>query len=265
MLAGDFAGMKLYRLPAQDKKLKKDGTPRDPKKIGKFHCPVFTPDGTQVVGFMLKMPDIAGMIKQPDRFVAYDAIAAGAEEIVVKEDRAAFDTAAAKRLGIDLDACLIWTGMDVRTVSGERVGYCADADFNLRTGKVNAFILTEGGASNALVGHREMPASMLKGYRDGAMIVEDAAANLEFSGGAAAKAAEASVKVAAKASEVTAKAKVQAKKGAAVIDEKGSKALDKGSRALGKQLGKTRGMFGAFVSEYKKAAGTPAKGSGKKS
>ena len=40
---------------------------------------------------MLKMPDIAGMIKQPDRFVAYDAIAAGAEEIVVKEDRAAFD------------------------------------------------------------------------------------------------------------------------------------------------------------------------------
>ena len=140
MLAGDFAGMKLYKLPAQDKKLKKDGTPRDPKKIGKFHCPVFTPDGTQVVGFMLKMPDIAGMIKQPDRFVAYDAIAAGAEEIVVKEDRAAFDTAAAKRLGIDLDTCLIWTGMDVRTVSGERVGYCADADFNLRTGKVNAFI-----------------------------------------------------------------------------------------------------------------------------
>ena len=172
MLAGDFAGMKLYRLPAQDKKLKKDGTPRDPKKIGKFHCPVFTSDGTQVVGFMLKMPDIAGMIKQPDRFVAYDAIAAGAEEIVVKEDRAAFDTAAAKRLGIDLDACLIWTGMDVRTVSGERVGYCADADFNLRTGKVNAFILTEGGASNALVGHREMSASMLKGYRDGAMIAQ---------------------------------------------------------------------------------------------
>ena len=36
---------------------------------------MFTPDGTQVVGFMLKMPDIAGMIKQPDRFVAYDAIA----------------------------------------------------------------------------------------------------------------------------------------------------------------------------------------------
>ncbi|MFR2951029.1 MAG: PRC-barrel domain-containing protein [Collinsella intestinalis] len=32
---------------------------------------------------------------------------------------------------------------------GERVGYCADADFNLRTGKVNAFILTEGGLQRA--------------------------------------------------------------------------------------------------------------------
>ncbi len=265
MLAGDFAGLKLYRLPAQDRKLKKDGTPRDPKKIGKFRCPVFSPEGTRVVGFMLRLPDIAGMIKQPDRFVAYDAIAAGAEEIVVKEGIAAFDAAAAKRLGVDLDACLIWTGMDVRTVSGERVGYCADVDFNPRTGAVNAFILIEGGASNALVGHREMPASMLKGYRDGAMVVSDEASSLEFSGGAAAKAAEASVKVAAKASEVTAKAKVQVKKGTAVIDEKGSEALDRGSRALGKQLGKTKGMFGAFVSEYKKAAGTPAKGSGKKS
>ena len=42
-----------------------------------------------------------------------------------------------------------------------------------RQGKVNAFILTEGGASNALVGHREMPASMLKGYRDGEMCIRD--------------------------------------------------------------------------------------------
>lgn len=98
---------------------------------------------------------------------------------------------------------------------------------------------------------------MLRGYRDGAMIVSDAALDLEFSGGAAAKAAEASVKVAAKAGEVGAKAKAQAKKGAAIIDDAGSKALDKGSKALGKQLGKTKGMFGSFMSEYKKAAGTP--------
>ena len=256
MLAGDFTGIKLYKLPAQDKRIKKDGTTREPKKVGKIHYPVFTPEGTRVVGFMLRLPDIAGMVKQPDRFIAYDAIGVSGDVMVAKDDRAAFDNAAAKRLGINLDACLIWTGMDVRTVSGKPVGFCSDADFNPKTGSVTSFILTEGGASNALVGHREMPTSMFRGYRDGAMIVSDAALDLEFSGGAAAKAAEASVKVAAKAGEVGAKAKAQAKKGAAIIDDAGSKALDKGSKALGKQLGKTKGMFGSFVSEYKKAAGT---------
>ena len=54
-------------------------------------------------------------------------------------------------------------------------------------------------------------------------------------------------------------AKFAAKRAAlkAIIDDAGSKALDKGSKALGKQLGKTKGMFGSFMSEYKKAAGTP--------
>lgn len=257
MLAGDFCGIKLYKLPAPDKRVTKNGTPREPKKIGKIHCPVFSSEGTRVVGFMLKLPDIAGMVKRPDRFLAFDAIGVDGDVMVAKDDRAAFDEAASKRLGVNLDTCLIWTGMDVRTASGEKAGYCADADFDPKNGRVTSFILTEGGASNALVGHREMPVSMLKGYRDGAMIVSDEVLDLAFSGGAAAKAAEASVKVAAKASEVGAKAKEQAKKGAAVLDDKGSKALDKGSKALGRQLGKTKGMFGSFVSEYKKAAGTP--------
>ena len=121
MLAGDFAGIKLYKLPAPDKRVKKDGTPRDPKKIGKVHYPVFSPEGTRVVGFMLRLPDIAGMVKQPDRFIAYDAIGVSGDFMVAKDDRTAFDAPAAKRLGIDLDACLIWTGMDVRTTSGKPV------------------------------------------------------------------------------------------------------------------------------------------------
>ena len=88
----------------------------------------------------------------------------------------------------------------------------------------------------------------MRGYHNGQMIVDDAAAELECSGGAAAAAAEATVKV-----------KAQAKKGAAALDEHGSKAVDKGSRALGKQLGRAKGMFGGFMDEYKKAAGTSAK------
>ena len=253
MLVGDFQGLKVYKLPAENKRTQKDGTPRQPRKLGKIHYPVFSPAGTRVVGFMVRQPDIAGMIKQPDRFVARDCLKIYEGVLCVAEDRAAYDDAAAKRLGVDLDSCLIWTGMDVITESGKRVGYCTNVAFDGKTGTVQHFELTEGGASNALVGHREMPVTSLKGYRQGAMIVADDVLDIGFSGGAAAAAAEASVKVTE-----------GVKKGAAALDEHGSKAVAKGSRALGKQLGKTKGMFGNFMSEYKKAAGTSAKAEKKK-
>ena len=248
MLVGDFQGLKIYKLPAEGKRTQKDGTPRQPRKLGKIHYPVFSPEGVRVVGFMVRQPDIAGMIKQPDRFVARDCLKIYEGVLCVSDDKDAYDESAAKRLGVDLDRCLIWTGMDVLTESGQRVGYCANVAFDGKTGTVQHFELTEGGASNALVGHREMPASDLKGHRNGAMVVADEVLELGFSGGAAAAAAEASVKVTA-----------SVKKGAAALDEHGSKAVAKGSRALGKQLGKTKGMFGNFMSEYKKAAGTSAK------
>ena len=244
MHAGDFVGVKIYRKPPEGKRTKKDGTPRAPKKIGKIHYPVFTPKGTRVVGFMVRQPDIAGMVKQPDRFVALDAIGIYEGAVAVDDDKANFDAGAAKRLKIDLDRCIIWTGMDVRTVSGAKVGYCSDVEFKPRSGTVLGYSLTAGAASSMLVGDIEMPPEMLRGYKDGAMIVDDAVRELGFTGGAAAKAAEASVVVGDKV-----------KKGAKVLDDKGSVAVDKGSRALGKQLGKTRGMFKSFAEEYKKASG----------
>ena len=36
MRAGDFVGAKIYRKPTEDKRTKKDGTPRSPKKLGKI-------------------------------------------------------------------------------------------------------------------------------------------------------------------------------------------------------------------------------------
>lgn len=248
MRVSDIQGAKIYRAPAEDKRTKKDGTPREPRRLGKVHFPVFSPGGTRVVGFMVKQPDVAGMIKQPDVFIALDALDVYEGVLAVIDEKANFDSAAAKRLGINLDECIIWTGMDVLTVSGKKVGYCSDASFSSKTGKVDCFVLNGGSTASLLVGDLEMPASYLKGYRSGAMIVADETLDLQLTGGAAAKAAEASVAISAKV-----------KKGAAKLDEHGSKALDKGSRALGKQLGKTRGMFSAFASEYRKAAGTPKK------
>lgn len=110
------------------------------------------------------------------------------------------------------------------------------------------FYVTAGAASSVLVGDTQVPPTMLRGYENGAMIVSDEVKALGYSGGAAAKAAEASVVVGDKV-----------KKGAKVLDDKGSVAVDKGSRALGKQLGKTRGMFKAFKDEYQKASGARQK------
>lgn len=254
MLAQDFIGQKVYRAPAPNKRTNKDGTPRDPKKLGKMHFPVFTPDGKQLLGFMVTPPEIMGMVKLADCFVAYDALSVYEGVLVVADQKDSFDQAAAKRLGVDLDRCLIWTGMDVRTVSGDALGFCADASFNPKTRVVDYYVITRGATSSALLGDVKMPASYLKGYRDGCMVVSDTAASLEHEGGAAAKAAEASVVVGAKL-----------KKGAKKLDDKGSVAVEKGSRALGRQLGRTRGMFTAFKDEFKKASGTSGAKKPKKS
>lgn len=252
MRVSDFQGVRVYRAPAKGRRTGRDGAPVEPKRLGKVHFAVFSPGGRRVVGFMVKLPDVVGMIKQPDRFVALDALEIYEGVLCVEDLKENFDAAAAKRLGVDLDTCLIWTGMDVVAQGGERLGYCADAVFSGKTGKVDLFVLTEGDASAMLVGNREMPASLLKGYRDGAMIVSDEAVELALTGGVAAKVAEASVAIGAKAKEGAAKAKKEVAK--LKLDEKGAKAVDKGSRALGKQLGKTRGMFSAFASEYRKAS-----------
>ena len=96
MRAGDFVGAKIYRKPTEDKRTKKDGTPRSPKKLGKIHFPVFTPGGTRVVGFMVRQSDIAGMIERPDRFVALDAIGVYEGAIAVDDVKDTYDAAAAK-------------------------------------------------------------------------------------------------------------------------------------------------------------------------
>lgn len=256
----DFQGLKIYRIPSESKRSRKDGTPRDPKRLGKIHFPVFSAKGTHLVGFMVSPPDIAGMVKQPDKFVPRDAIRVYEGVVAIDDVRENYDAAAAKRLGIDLDTCIIWTGMDVVTTSGKKLGYCTDVEFNGKTGAAKTFTFTPGAASSALLGTLEMPASYLRGYADGAMIVSDEAASLEFSGGAAAKAGEASAKI-----------KVKAQQGAETLDEKGAEAIEKGSvvvgkgaRALGKQLGRTRGMFSSFKDEFKKAAGSAPSKKGKK-
>ena len=67
-------------------------------RVGKVHQTVFSPDGLRVVGFFVARPDIAGMVKREDAFVALDAIAPCDGGVRVTKGSESFDAAARARL-----------------------------------------------------------------------------------------------------------------------------------------------------------------------
>ena len=202
------------------------------ERLGKAHLAVFSPDGKKVVGFLVKRPDIVGMVKRPDVFVALDALAPvdGGYRVTLGDE--SYDKRARERLGLDWDLCVMWAGMDAKTTKGTILGYVGDASFDETTGQVSAFFIGDGGVAESLVGSVQVPVDMLVGYKKGFMLLKPEAASQELTGGLAGKAGEAAAK---------------AKAG-------GAKVADKGSKAIGKQIGRTKGMFGAFMDEYKKAS-----------
>ena len=244
-------GQKVYRNLPAEKRLDKHGNARKLPKVGRVHAVVFDPSGTRAVGVQVKQPDIAAMIKRPDVFVALDALeplASGG--FVITDDKAGCDKAAIKRLGLDWDRCVIWVGMDVYTEGGQRLGWVNDIDLTFPEGQVGAICVTEGDASHALVGDRRFGAGMLVGLKHERMVVKDEAAGVEFQGGLAARAGEATAQAQAKAAELGAKASEQAKAAAQVAGE----AVDKGSHGLGKAIGKAKVVVGEKAAEVRAAA-----------
>ena len=197
--------------------------------LGKVHNVVFSPDGMTVVGFLVKRPDVAGMIKREDLFLAIDAIAISDEGIVCTRGKASFDDRARERLGLDWDACIIWNGMDVRTRAGKELGYVTDISFNAHSGRVGEVYVSDGNVANALVGSLVLTPDLIMGYSQGYMVVKNDAAHLTPSGGMAEKAGEAAAKARSSAQDV-------GKKAAQVAGE----AVDKGSRSLGRAIGRVR-------------------------
>ncbi len=259
-------GTRVYVPGKQSKKQAKAGEPASPKKLGKVHNLVFSPNSRVVVGIMVKRPDIAGMVKQDDRFVPLDALKFLDAGVVCRGNNDDFDDAACKRLGIDLDNCIVWSGADVKCENGKFLGYVLDASFDVATGVVDCFSAQEGSTASSLVGNFDIPAAWVVGYSKGRMIVKDSAANLELSGG-----------LAAKAGEATAAAGDAAKKAAHKAGEAASVAVDKGSHGLGKVIGKAKVGVQQAAADFQEASGTepasadkpaaaakPAQGTGEK-
>lgn len=231
-----YQGVRVFLTKKARKDKKNPDAPAEKlSKLGKIHMSVFSPNGRQLVGFLVARPDVAGMVKREDAFLAWDSFEPCERGIVVTRPDDGLDDAARKRLGLDWDKCIMWAGMDARTRSGKVLGYVNDVEFDLKTGRAKTFYIGDGGMARALVGSFEIPAKMVIGYasgktpEDGFMVVSDEAADLAVDGGAAAKAGEAWAAAKVKGSEFGHKA------GKAT-----SEAVDKGSFALGRALGKAK-------------------------
>lgn len=209
-----------------------------PVRFGRVHMAVFSPDGRRVVGYMIKLPDIAGMVKRPDQFVALDALSSDEEGVFIAREKDGVGDSARERLGLDWDRCIMWAGMDAKTVSGKDLGYVNDAVYDEESGSVARLCIGDGSVAQSLVGSVEVPIEMLRGYEKGFMVVDDAAAKLQLSGG-----------VAATAGEGYARAKAGGKQAAKRAGEVASSAVDKGSFALGRAIGKAKRAISSSMAE----------------
>lgn len=229
------------------------------KRIGKVRRFVFHPSERRCIGFLVKRPDAALMFHRKDLFVALGGFDIEDGEVVVHDDSEATERGAIKALGVNWEKCVIWIGMPVVTESGDNLGYVDVVTFDRTTGAVEK-LTTENGATNkAILGTRVIPGKLVRGFKHGpandpehpgVILVADEVLEIAAEGGAAAAAGKATAVVTNKAKQGAAAAKPVAQKAAKATGE----AVDAGSFALGKQLGKASGMFSAFKEEYNKAA-----------
>lgn len=254
------------------------------KKIGKVRHIVFHPSEKRVIGLMIKRPDAALMFHRKDTFVSLSGFHVEEGQLVVHDDADATDRGAVKALGVDWDACVIWAGMPVLTQSGKLLGYVEFVTFDRQTGVVNSFTVENNAANDAIVGKRVVPARLVKGFKrgvgmalapmgqyggqssdeeaeTGAILVSDDVLELPIEGGAAAAAGKATAIVANKAKKSADKAKTaatdrveRAKPTVQKVTKATGEAVNAGTFAVGKQLGKASGMFAAFKEEFEKAS-----------
>ncbi len=240
------------------------------KRIGKIRRFVFHPKEKRVIGFVVKRPDLLWMFHRADQFVPIDGYDLVDGRVVLRPDAATSGKAACKAMGLNWDDCVIWMGLPVMTESGQSFGYVGDVTFNRLTGTVDSFETDSGAASNALLGKRSIPASMIRGFRRGmgaavapmgaegvesddvqlgAMLVADEVAQLDSEGGVAEAAGQATAVAVDKVQSTVDKAKPAVSKATAAAGE----AVNKGAYATGRQISRSKNMFKDFKSEYDKA------------
>lgn len=257
------------------------------KKAGRVHALVFHPSRAQLVGFLVKRPDIAWMFRREDMFVAYNGFVQFEGYTVVREEPEAKGKGALKALGVNLDDCVIWLGLPVMTKSGRTLG-CADAvEFDDATGRVLWLETSNGATANTLLGRRRIPGELVAGFRRGmgtrlrtddvgtddetalaqggdapdaandemrgAIIVAEEALDVPVEGGVAEKAGAATAVATDKVQKTYRKVVKKVKPAASEAAETAGKAVKKGAFVTGRQIARTEGMFKGFKDEFKRA------------
>ncbi len=247
------------------------------KTVGKIRNFVFHPKERRVIGFIVKRPDVAWMFHRKDLFLSIDGYDFVDGRIAIRDESTSTDKAALKQLGVSWDDCVLWVGLPIMCEDGTRFGTVGSVTFHPRTGKVIALEADAGMTANALLGKRTVSASSIRGFKRGmgvelagsgtdpdaeeaelgALIVSDEVKNEEVEGGLADKAGRATAvaKVRVKDAAGKAKAKTEEKVKPAVSEatKAAGKAVNKGAYAVGRQVGRSKGMFSAFKEEYNKA------------
>ena len=254
------------------------GGKRGTSRIGKVGSFVFHPTEKRVVGFLVKRPDLLWMFHRKDLFVSLDSFdfEDGRIRLPYKESKAATGLAACKRLGLTWDECTLWEGMPLMTASGETFGAVDDVAFLRVSGKIVSVGARKGSLDTALLGHLEIPASLIRGFKVGAgvplaggaldnqqevsdeqdderafgaILVHDAVVDLAVEGGLAEKAGKGAAVAQDRIQKATKAAKPHVEKAARATED----AAVKGAYATGRQISRAKGMFGAFKDEYRKA------------
>lgn len=209
------------------------------KKYGKVHQVIFHPSKPLAIGIAVKRPDFLLMKKREDRFVSLDRLKRIDEGLEVEGGSDSWGNAACKRLGVDYDQCIIWDYMDVRTLSGADIGLVKDVFFEEDSFKVAWIDISPSSANRAILGASRVPVEMIRGYRDGAIVVADEAKELEEAGGLAARAGEAWAKGKHSVGESQNAATAKAEE----LGEKANEGAYKAGKSLGDQRKKMNDAF----------------------
>lgn len=197
------------------------------RRFGRVRAVVFHPSKPKAVGVLVKRPDAALMVKRKERFVAFDRLQPledGNWHIVDESD--SWDKAACKRLGVDLDECILWDLMPVRTDKGRELGSINSVYFDENTFAIDHIDISANGAERGLLGAANIAGEYLLGYNEGCIVVRDEVGEVTVAGG-----------LAAKAGESWATAKHNVKESQDNLTEKTGEAVNKGAYKLGEAIG----------------------------